>query len=265
MDIAIDNRHAELAAFHERINRFLVGALALLIMFTLKRHYSLAGADALRWILVPTARLTAWVSDAQPLWEAGVGFADYGRGIVIAPARAGVNFMIMAFGLAAFCGIGRLRRLAVLMAWLIVSLMAAYPTALGVNSLRIVVSMALYHQAGVYSAWITPGALHRLAGVWIYLGALGMFYAGVQPLLDRFAGRFDPSGRSTRAFRSPWLPVGWYLLGAVGVPAANLIFKAPLPAFGRHCLMVMAASLGLWGGVLLARYLIARYIEARPR
>ncbi|BBO84246.1 hypothetical protein DSCO28_48120 [Desulfosarcina ovata subsp. sediminis] len=260
MDITINTRQGEMAAVHQRIDRLLAGAAALLAMLVLKRHYSLAGAEDLLWILAPTARLTAWAGGAQPVWETGVGYADFGRGIVIAPACAGVNFMIMAFGLAALCGLGRLRRLASLLVWLVLSLAAAYLAALGVNTLRIVFSMVLY-RADIYSAWLTPDALHRVAGVWIYLSALGLFFKGLQPIMNRFADRFDPGRRSFRVIRSPWLPLGWYLLGTLGVPAANLMVKAPLPAFGTHCLTVVAAALMLWGGGLLLKRLIARTVN----
>ena len=264
MDTTTHLSGMEMAAVHERINRLLTGAAALLVMLALKRHYSLAGAGDLLWILAPTARLTAWVGGAQPVWEAGVGYVDFGRGIVIAPACAGVNFMIMAFGLAVVCGLGRLRRLAPLFIWLGVSFAAAYLAALGVNTLRIVLSTALY-RADIYSARLTPDALHRVAGVWIYLSGLGLFFKGLQPIMNRFADRFDPACRAFAATRSPWLPLGWYLLGALGVPAANLMVKAPPSAFGIHCLTVAAAALALWGGGLLLKRLIARCVATGMR
>ena len=71
-------------------------ALTLLIMLLLKRHYSLAGADQLDWMLAPTARLVSWFTSAQPVLERGVGYVDFTRGIIVAPACAGINFMIMA-------------------------------------------------------------------------------------------------------------------------------------------------------------------------
>ena len=172
--------------------------------------------------------------------------------------------MIMAFGLAALLGLGRLRRLAGLLAWLVFSFAAAYLAALGVNTLRIVLSTALY-RADIYSAWLTPDALHRVAGVWIYLGGLGLFFKGLQPIMNRFANRFEPECRSFDVIRSPWLPLGWYLLGAVGVPAVNRLFKAPPSDFGIHCLMVVAAAMVLWGGGLLVNVHIARYIATGMR
>lgn len=247
MGVSIVDTQSEMTAMHGRVNRLLVAAMAILIMLVLKRHYSLAAADQLSWILFPTARLTAWITGANPVWEAGVGYADFSRGIIIAPACAGVNFMIMAFGLAVFCGLGQLKRVAVLIPWVAMSLCGAYLMALGVNTLRIVLSMALY-QADIYSAWLTPAALHRLAGVWLYLGALGLFFRGLQPIIIYFGDRFDRTCPYRRVVWPAWLPLGWYITGAVGVPAANLVFRHPLPAFGEHCLTVVVSAVVLWAG-----------------
>jgi exosortase K len=241
----------------ERLNRLLAGALAVVVMLLLKRHYSLAGPEQLHWILAPTARLIAGITGTHPVWEAGVGYADFGRGIIIAPACAGVNFMIMAFGLAVFCALGRLRRFWALSAWMALALSGAYLTTLGVNTVRIIVSMALY-RADIYAARLTPEALHRLTGVWLYLGALGLFFKGLQPIITFFGDCFDPRGRSKGAPWPAWLPLAWYLLGAVGVPAMHLVFQQPLPAFAEHCLTVAAAAVSLWACGILLRSLLSR-------
>ena len=251
MRFTIDDAKSDMAAVHGRISRLLVAALAILVMLMLKRHYSLAGPDQLSWILLPTARLTAWLTHANPVMEAGIGYADFSRGIIIAPACAGVNFMIMAYGLAVFCGLGRLRRFFVLTAWMAFSLVLAYLLALGVNALRIALSMALYRvDIRCTGLLLTPDTLHRLAGVCVYLGALGLFFKGLEPIISAVRDRFDPQCRSVSARRPAWLPLGWYLAGAVGVPAANLVFQPPLPAFGEHCLTVTAAAVGLWVGAM---------------
>jgi exosortase K len=260
MTVAITNAQSHMAVVHWRINRLLTAMLAVVVMLMLKRHYSLAGPDQLAWILSPTAHLTAWLTSATPAWEAGVGYADFGRGIIIVPACAGINFMIMAFGLAVFCALGRLRRLTVLTAWMAAALPVAYVLTLGVNTLRIAVSMALY-QADIYSAWLTPGLLHRFVGVWLYLGVLGLFFKGLQPIINALGYRFDPCCRPERVIWPGWLPLLWYLAGAVGVPVVNLVFRPPVPAFGKHGLMVIAAAVVLWGGVGLTKLLLDRQLN----
>jgi hypothetical protein len=51
----------------------------------------------------------------------------------------------------------------------------------------------------------------------------------------------------------------------VGVPVVNRLFKAPPSDFGIHCLMVVAAAMVLWGGGLLVKVFVARYIGTGMR
>jgi exosortase K len=241
------------AAVCPRINRLLGAVLALLVMLALKRYYSMATAGQLTWMLAPTARLTAWLTAARPVWEAGTGYADFGRGIIIAPACAGINFMIMAFGLAALSGLLRIRGLAPLLAWLVLSLASAYGLALAVNSVRIAISMGLY-QADLHTAWLTVARVHRLAGVGVYLCALGLFFKALAPIIDDYCIRFDSPDQPERRPLPAWLPLAWYLLGAVGVPTASLLFRSPTSGYGEHCVTVILAALALSaGGCLIKR------------
>jgi exosortase K len=234
-------------AVNRRINRLLGAMLTFLAMLVLKRHYSTAAADQLAWMLAPTARLTAWLTSARPVWEQGTGYVDFAQGVVIAPACAGINFMIMAFGLAAFSGLFRIRRLALLLAWLIFSLAGAYGLALTVNAVRIAISMALY-QADVHTGWLTVARVHRLTGVGIYLAALGLFFKVLAPIISTYCARFDGQVRPARSDLPPWLPLGWYLLVAVGVPTANLLFRHPVAGYGEHCITVLLTGLALFAG-----------------
>jgi len=238
---------------HRRINRLMGAMLTILVMLILKRYFSTAAADQLTWMLAPTAQLTAWLTAARPVWEQGTGYVDFVQGIIIAPACAGINFMIMAFGLGAAVGLLRIRRLAPLLAWLIFSLAGAYGLALSVNAVRIAISMALY-QADIQIGWLTVARVHRLAGVGIYLGALGLFFKTLEPIINRYCGRFDSKQRPVRSGLPTWLPLGWYLLGAVGVPTVNLLFRNPSAGFGEHCLTVILTGLILYAGISLFKW-----------
>lgn len=246
------------AALNQRINRLMGAILALLTMLVLKGHYSTATAGQLTWMLAPTARLTAWLTAAHPVWEAGTGYVDFGRGIIIAPACAGVNFMIMAFGLAAFIGLLRIDRLTPLLAWLVLSLAGAYGLALVVNAVRIAISMALY-QSGIHWIWLTVDRVHRLAGVGVYLGALGLFFKALTPIIECYCNHSGPRRRPAGFALPAWLPLGWYLLGAVGVPTANLLFRNPAAGFGEHCITVILAGLTLYACGRLIRWFGGRF------
>jgi exosortase K len=226
----------------------LIGAVgAVLMMLALKWGYSLAGPGDLAWILAPTARALAWLSPAHPVWEQGCGYVDFSQGIIIAPACAGLNFMIMAFALAALCGIRQMRRPGPILMWLALSLALAYVLAVGVNAVRIALSIRLY-RAAIYSGWVTPERVHRLAGVGVYLLALGLFFRGLRPIMLAYSRRFEPLGRPAGAAWPSWLPLGCYLAGAVGVPTIHLLCAPPAAGYAEHCITVTLAALVLWAG-----------------
>lgn len=240
-----------------RAIRIAGAVMILLIMLALKHHYSQATAEQLNWILSPTARLVAWLTPARLTYECGVGYVDFSHGIVVAPGCAGVNFMIMAFGLAALCGLARIEHPAGAMLWPMAALGIAYGYTLPVNALRIGLSMALY-ASDIYGEWLTVQRVHRLAGIAIYLGALTLLHTGLRAA-GRGNCRFGPASGTTRPVPLPgWLPPIWYGLGAVGVPWVNLLFRQRGAGFGEHCATVLVTIACLWGTLRLAVWLHRR-------
>src|SRR5215470_13693147 len=68
-----------------------------LITFMLKSYYSRATVADLTWILEPTATVVGWLRQ-QPLdLAADRGWMPPDGSFVIAPACAGVNFLILVF------------------------------------------------------------------------------------------------------------------------------------------------------------------------
>lgn len=226
--------------------RILGAAVSLLVMLALKHHYSLASADQLNWILAPTAKLVAWLTPAHPVYESGVGYVDFGQGIIVAPACAGVNFMIMAFGLAVLCCMAVISRPTALLICMVASLCSAYGYTLLVNTVRIGLSMILY-RADIYGHWLTAQRLHRLAGIGLYLGALWLWFAGLQSVIGSSSCAVEHRGRLSFLRLPDWLPPAWYLLGTVGVPLANLIFQGRSSQFGEHCITILVAVGCVWG------------------
>jgi len=223
-----------------RLNRWGASALTLAVMLVMKRYYSAAGADDLTWILGPTARLAAWLNHLDPVREAGVGYADFSRGIIVAPACSGMNFLIMSFGLGAFCVLLRMGRQYRVWPGLLLCGALAYLFTVAVNALRIVTTVALY-EADIGWVWLPPQRLHLLAGTGIYLGALGLFFKGLHPIINCYCRCFDRGGRFSRSRLPAWVTPLWYLAGAIGVPSVNLLFREPMQGFGEYCLTVFAA------------------------
>ncbi len=243
-------RAADIPLARVRMNRLLIALMTMAIQLVLKRHYSLASADQLIWILAPTARLVAWLTPARPVFESGVGHVDFSQGIIIAPACAGINFMIMALGLAVCCGLVQLKYARGLLGWLILSLAGAYAYTLLVNTLRIALAMNLY-QADIYNHWMTPARLHRLAGIILYLTSLYIFFAGMRALALKYALRFDYRPAVKPEWAPSWLPLVWYLGGAAAVPLVNLPFQPRGPLVWEHYVTVVVTGLLTWGAVKL--------------
>jgi exosortase K len=204
---------------------------ALLAAYGLKLAYSRASAGDLAWVLVPTARAVGWLRGETLSFSPAAGWA--GPGYVIAPACAGVNFMILVLTVSVLGFSHRLRTRPARLAWWLASLTGAYVLTLAVNTLRIVAAVELYRLGPV--AGLDAGQLHRLLGTVLYLGALLALYAG----LDRVF-----SGHGLRVNHGA-LVVGAYLGMTVVVPLLN---GHPGGRFAEHAMMVsLIATLFLAG------------------
>lgn len=148
-----------------------VAMAALGVAALLKLHYSQATPEALRWVLAPTASLTALFLQRDFAFRAGEGYLSRELSILISPACAGVNFMIVALVSLA---LGFRRPLATWRGrarWLGQWLALAYAATIVVNVLRIALSVALGHWAA-RSLGLTFQSVHRLLGIGVYLAGL---------------------------------------------------------------------------------------------
>jgi exosortase K len=151
--------------------RAAVLAATALAMFALKRHYSTAEVEDLRWILWPTSTLVALVSGSAFEFERGAGYLSRECLFVIEKSCAGLNFMIAALGMTGFSlsrDAGRARP----GAWIVVQSVAlSYLAAVVVNTLRILVAIWL-GSADLASGFWTAPRIHRLEGIAVYFGGL---------------------------------------------------------------------------------------------
>lgn len=155
--------------------------------------------------------------------------------MVIAPACAGVNFLIIAFLTGAFTGIGTRRPT---FGMLLSAALMAYGLTVGVNAVRIIVSMGLYN-APIYTGPITPERVHRIGGVAVYFPALLAFHA----VLRR--SRSHAVKNENGPLRIPMVPLAWYLGIALGVPIIHAGLQGrPMPV-GEHAATVVAAAVGI--------------------
>jgi exosortase K len=206
-------------------------ALALLLAFAVKAFYARADADALGFVLAPTAALVGALSGRPFEAEPGIGYLSRGGLFVIAPACAGLNWFVIAFLTLALGFGGRLARPGPRLAWLAAAAALAFAATVLVNALRIALALALRDVA--LPPWLDAEALHRLEGVLVYLASLG----GLCLAVDRgWPGRSAAGGAAA-------LGLAVYLAVTLAVPLAN--GAAARPGFWTHAAAVLVLSLGV--------------------
>ncbi len=241
-----------------RVQNAVFYMITLLIAFGLKYHYSRAGSDDLNWILAPTAELVEYISGIPFEYEIGSGYVNHEKRIIIAPACAGVNFLIIAFCMAVFSGVHCFECNRLKFLWMATSAASAYLLTILVNTLRIILSVYVY-DAAIYYGWITPQRVHRLEGVVIYFFFLYLFYRIIIEAIHHYLRRIAHKRRSginrklatsdyVRWACAGLIPLFWYGLITLGIPLANAAYSKNGARFVEHsgmvilgCLMVMAA------------------------
>jgi len=237
-------------SFVER-HAFAVGALALAGL--LKYHYSHASAEGLRWILAPTTWLTSLFVSGEFAFQAGQGYLSREQSVLISPACAGVNFLIVVLLSLVLGFSGHFSSLRQRARWCAASLVLAYLATLLVNALRIGLSIGLSHLATRVTG-LTFQSIHRLLGIFIYLAGLLSLCLTVQVWLSsrRASSRHCSlaPGNARRSFArgrgALLLPLGCYVAVTLLVPLLG--GAANKPEFWSHAapvsvLVVAAAAL----------------------
>lgn len=219
-----------------------VSGLVLLLAYALKRAYSAAGADALAWVLAPSCFVAHQLSGLELLHEVGAGFISHEARMVVGPACAGVNFLIVGWLALYFTLQARLSSTRHKLVWLLGAFVCAYVATVVTNGLRISLAALLY-QAEL-PVWLTPARAHRLLGVVLYCSMLYGLCRGAE-LCSGLGVEAPPSGAGLRPGPLAWY--GVYAVVVVGIPLANCALQRDPARFAEHAL----SSLGVAALVLL--------------
>lgn len=218
----------------------------MLAAYGLKLWYSRASAGDLSWILAPAARAVGWLRGETLAMNPEAGWAPPDGSYVIAPACAGVNFLIVVFTVSVLGFAHRLRSPARRLGWWLGSLLGAYVLTIAVNTPRIVAAVELYRFGSI--AGLTPEQAHRLLGTVLYLGALWGVFAVLDGLTSEPIRR-KAMGRLVPAVLIP----GVYLGMTLGVPLLNGHFRQSGARYAEHAMMVSLVTLIPLALVFLAR------------
>jgi len=214
----------------------LTAVVTVAIGFGLKRFYSGAGAMELMWILAPSSWLAKYLGGIDLFYEKGAGFISHTHHIVVGPACAGVNFLLICFFMLVF---SFSRHFQNKLGWLFCSLLLAFATTIVTNGVRIILAVYLFEQ-DIYGGYITPEGLHRFVGTAIYYGSL----LGVYVVVERFVG-----SKSRRL-----APLFWYLAVTLGIPAVGRAYRANPEHFFAHAAQVVGIGLLL---TIVAAFILA--------
>ena len=165
--------------------RIAVVVAAVLIGWGLKRHYSDARPDDLRWILAPTTALAGAMTGTAFEWQDGEGYLSRERLFLIEKSCAGVNFLIAAFGMLTWALSHNARAMSSAARVLGASLVAGYAAAVVINAVRIAIGMWLAAHPVAPSA-LSAADVHRIEGIVVYFGGLVLLFEVVQRI-DRSA------------------------------------------------------------------------------
>lgn len=228
------------------MQKALYGLLAVIMAAGMKYGYSRATSEDLSWMLGPVAALVESLTGAAFMKEAGVGYVCHAKEVAIVPACAGVNFLIAAFGMTSLAWICAMRQKIFLPLCIPAALAAAYGTTLCANTLRIILSIYLYH-ADIYTALVTPERIHRLAGVAVYFICLCLLYLGARkimawPVLFGGLHQKDDAGCFKDNLLASLAPLLWYLAVAVAAPAFNQAYRKNPALFWEHAGFVFTVS-----------------------
>jgi exosortase K len=223
----------------------ITGAVALSLAFGVKAFYSRAGAEDLLWVLAPSAWLARFVGGVDLVYEHGAGFISHAHHLVVGPACAGVNFLVICFLCLYFSFAQRFESQT---RWFIYSLLISFGGTVAANGLRIFVSAHLW-DADIYGGWMTRELMHRLAGVAIYYASLLTLYCVVESRVGTRAPRLAP--------------LLWYVGISLGVPLAGRVAVGGTQGFAGHAAWVTAVALTLTVATALPSALRNR-IHCRP-
>lgn len=155
----------------------LSGVLA--VAYVLKRHYSNCAPEDLGWILTPTTYLVEIITGARFTFEPHVGYLSKELALLVAPACAGVNFLIVCTCSLSFGFVTRLDRVRHKLGWALAATIAAFSATVLANASRITIGVLLHtRKVGVHVA--SAGTIHRLEGTVVYVVCLLLVYFGAE-------------------------------------------------------------------------------------
>ena len=208
--------------------------VVLVCAYLLKRYYSTASADQLRWILAPTTTLVELICRTSFEFESHAGYLSRDHSFLIATSCAGVNFLLTAFLMLSVKKLLSERSKKISWGFIPVSALIAYLVTLIANTIRISIALKL-HWMNSEISWLNPDQLHRLEGILVYFGFLLLLF-----IVSEKVGSVKIPG----LFWQTLFPLLIYYATAIGIPLANGAYHQGYD-FWQHSIFVLLIPLVL--------------------
>ncbi len=207
----------------------------------LKLFYSHATPGDLQWILQPAALVVEMFTGIHFVYNALEGYCSIDHEIIIAPACAGVNFMIIIVCLTAslICKFRQIRKIGEFCAYLVAILAIAYSATLFFNTLRIIIAIECYG-AGIQWGYLTPERIHRLVGIVIYFAGAWVVYLLAGIYLNQAEGFFKFKKEKNVMYL---IPLIWYVTIMVIIPLMQGKQNHGSQLFFEHILFTISIPL----------------------
>jgi exosortase K len=245
----------------DSVRKLLLYLLAAALAVAMKQHYSTAGSIQLRWILGPTTWLVSFLTDTKFTFIAAKGYVSANQDIIIAPACAGLNFLIICFCMLFFSFMHRAKTLRTGLCLLATSCITALCLTLVVNTTRIILTMRTSDNPLAVSI-LSSDRLHRLEGICIYFLALSLLYYVAYAVANRFLERRDSIFSNSILKLAALSPFFWYLLIMLGIPMLRGSYSNNLSAFMEHSLFVTIVPLLIITVIFGLKLVSARFCAA---
>lgn len=206
-------------------------AVVLLCALALKLSYSTASANQLQWILAPTTALVELISGISFEFEAYAGYINSDRSFLIAPACAGVNFLLTAFLMLSARKLLRAKSQDNAWGFIPAAALIAYLVTLIANTVRITIALQLGRLS--QSSWLNPSELHRVEGIFVYSGFLLLLFVVSEKM---------SAGKTSGLLRQTLFPLLIYYATTLGIPLANGGYRQGYD-FWEHSVFVLVIPL----------------------
>jgi exosortase K len=182
----------------------------------LKLFYSHATPVELLWMLKPTALSVKFFTGIHFVFDMFEGYCSIDKKIIIAPACAGVNFMIVLICVIALliCKYRHIQSVQQFIWYLTAIIVISYCTTLICNTIRIMIAIACYDKS-IHWAFFTQERIHRLIGIVIYFAGICIAYLLTGKVLNK-TENFPKNHKEKYSLYV--IPLIWYITIMVVIP-----------------------------------------------